>query len=92
MALDQKLILKAELDKLLEGGFIIQVEDIEWAFSIIIVPKKGGKWKICINYRALNKTTLKDRQRIPLIDEILEDIARNERHNFCDGYSRYQIS
>jgi hypothetical protein len=44
MALDMSAILKAKLDKLLEGGFIVQVKNTEWVSHVVIVPKKGGKW------------------------------------------------
>jgi hypothetical protein len=43
MAPDKSTILKAELDRLLEGGFITQVKNTEWVSPVVIVPKKGGK-------------------------------------------------
>jgi hypothetical protein len=44
MVPDKSAILKAELDRLLEGGFITQVKNTEWISLVVIVPKKGGKW------------------------------------------------
>jgi hypothetical protein len=43
MAPDKSAFLKAELDRLLEGGFITQVKNTEWVSPVVIVPKKGGK-------------------------------------------------
>ena len=54
MAPEKMKILKDELDKLLEGGFIVQVHNTEWVPLVVIVPKKGGKWRVCVN----NDTTV----------------------------------
>jgi hypothetical protein len=89
MAPEKAAILKAELDRLLEGGLIIQVKNTEWVSPVVIVPKKGGKWRICINYKALNLVTKKDHQPLSFIDELLDDVAGNEIFTFCDGYSGY---
>lgn len=89
MAPEKMRILKDELDKLLEGGFIVQVRNTEWVSPVVIVPKKGGKWRVCVNYRALNQVTKKDRQPLPHIDELLDDVADHDRYTFCDGYSGY---
>jgi hypothetical protein len=43
MALEKSAILKAELDRLLEDGFITHVKNTEWVSPVVIVPKKGGK-------------------------------------------------
>jgi len=61
MAPEKMSVLKAELDRLLEGGFITEVKNTEWVSPVVIVPKKGGKWRVCVNYKALNKFTKKDR-------------------------------
>lgn len=56
---------------------------------MVIVPKKGGKWRICVDYKALNKVTKKDRQPLPFIDELLDKVAGHQMYSFCDGYSGY---
>ena len=89
MAPDKARILRNELDKLLEGGFITQVRNTEWVSPVVIVPKKGGKWRVCVNYRALNQVTKKDRQPLPHIDELLDNVAGHDLYTFCDGYSGY---
>ena len=89
MAPDKVQIFRNELDKLLEGGFITQVHNTEWVSPVVIVPKKGGKWRVCVNYRALNQVTKKDRQPLPHIDELLDNVAGHDLYTFCDGYSGY---
>ena len=44
---------------------------------------------MCVNYRALNQVTKKDRQPLPHIDELLDDVAGHDFYTFCDGYSGY---
>jgi hypothetical protein len=53
-------MVKEELDKLLEAGFIRHVETIEWVFLVVLTLNKNGKLRVCVNYKALNKVTKKD--------------------------------
>ena len=46
-------------------------------------------WRICIDYRRLNKVTKKDHFPLPFIDQMLDRLARNEYFYFLDGYSGY---
>ena len=47
-------IVKEEIQKLLEVGFIYPISDNEWVSTLVIVPKKNGKWRVCIAYIELN--------------------------------------
>ena len=50
-------------------------------------------WRICIDYRKLNKVTRKDHFPLPFIDQMLNRLVGNEYLCFLDGYSGYnQIS
>ena len=46
-------------------------------------------WRICIDYRRLNKVIRKDHFPLPLIDQMLDRLAGNEYFFFLDGYSGY---
>ena len=60
---------------------------------LVIVPKKGGKWIICVEYRDLNKATKKDHFPLPFIDQVLDTLAGKKYFSFLDGYNGYnQIS
>ena len=46
-------------------------------------------WRMCIDYRRLNKSTRKDHFPLPFIDQILERVAGHDFYCFLDGYSGY---
>jgi len=59
----------------------------------VVIPKKNGKLRICLDFRKLNVATKKDPYPLPFTNEMLNIIARYEAYSFLDGYSRYhQIS
>eukprot|EP00253_Pinus_taeda_P022003 PITA_22003 len=60
-----KDIVKEELQKLLDARFIYPISDSEWVSPLVLVPKKNGKWRICVDYRELNKATKKDHFPLP---------------------------
>ena len=68
-------IVKEELQKLLNVNFIYPISDSQWVSPLVIVPKKNGKWRVCIDYRELNKFTLKDHFPLPFIDQVLDTLA-----------------
>jgi hypothetical protein len=84
-----KEILKEELQKLLNAGFIYPISDSEWASPLVIVPKKNGKWRVCVDYRALNKATQKDHFPLPFIDQVLDSLSGKKFFSFLDGFSGY---
>jgi len=83
------IMVKEELDKLLEVRFIRHVETTEWISHVVLALKKNGKLRLCIKYKALNKVTKKDRYPLPFCEEILEEVAWHEMYTFRDGYRGY---
>eukprot|EP00253_Pinus_taeda_P023260 PITA_23260 len=82
-------IVKEELQILLNAGFIYPISDSEWVSPLVIVPKKNGKWRVCVDYRALNKATQKDHFPLPFIDQVLDNLAVKKFFSFLDGFSGY---
>ena len=56
---------------------------------IIVVPKKNGKIRVCVDYRKTNAATITDPFLMPFYDAILNAIAGHEMYNFLDGFSGY---
>eukprot|EP00253_Pinus_taeda_P005550 PITA_05550 len=84
-----KEIVKEELQKLLNVGFIYPISDSQWVSPLVIVPNKNGKWRVCVDYRELNKATLKDHFPLPFIDQVLDSLAGKKYFSFLDGFSGY---
>ena len=62
------------LDSMLTNG-VIQPSSSEWASPPVLVRKKDGSVRWCVDYRALNNVTLKDAYPLPLIDSCLDTLA-----------------
>ena len=50
----------------------IKLSDSPWSAPVVMVPKKGGKLRFCVDYRGLNAVTIKDSYPIPRVDETLD--------------------
>jgi len=59
----------------------------------VVIPKKNGKLKICVDFKKLNKATKKKHYPLPFSNEVLNTIIRYEASSFLDRYLGYhQIS
>ncbi|MCO5561660.1 hypothetical protein L7F22_015281 [Adiantum nelumboides] len=81
--------VKEEIDNLLKLGFITKVKSRDWLFPIVVVSKKNGKLKVCVDYRKLIAQTIKDPFPLPFTDMMLDEIAGHEMYSFMDGYNGY---
>ena len=54
-----------------------------------MVPKKNGKWRICVDYRELNKATQNDHFPLPFIDQVLDSLVEQQFFSFLNGFSGY---
>ena len=55
----------------------------------LIPSRTMTRWRICIDYRKLNKAIRKDNFPLPFMDQMLDRLARHEYYCFLDGYSGY---
>jgi hypothetical protein len=63
--------LKKQLSLLLEKG-LVRPSVSAWGAPVLFAPKKDGGLRMCLDYRALNKLTIKNKCPIPRIDEIFD--------------------
>jgi hypothetical protein len=78
-----------EIHKLMATGFIKEVFHPEWLANPVLVKKKGGKWRMCVDYTGLNKACPKVPYPLPRIDQIVDSTAGCETLSFLDAYSGY---
>ena len=57
--------------------------------NIVPVPKKDGKVRICVDYRDLNRASLKDNFPLPYIDTLVDTMSKHSLFFFMDGFSGY---
>ena len=78
-----------ELAKLLEVGFIRDIKHPDWLANLVMVPKKDKSWRLCVDFKDLNKACPKDPFPLPHIDQIIDATAGHDSLCFLDAYSRY---
>ncbi|CAH9102252.1 unnamed protein product [Cuscuta epithymum] len=65
--------LKTQLQELLDNGFI-RPSHSPWGAPVLFVKKKDGTLRMCIDYRQLNKVTIKNRYPLPRIDDLFDQL------------------
>jgi hypothetical protein len=85
--------INEELAKLLAVGFIREVQHLDWLANPVLVKKKNGKWRMCVDCTGLNKACLKDPFPLPRIDQVADSTTGCEALYFLDtGTTRSQWS
>jgi hypothetical protein len=78
-----------EIAKLLAIGFNKEVYHPKWLANLVLVRKKCGKWRMCVDYTGLNKAWPKDLFPLPHIDQVVDSTSGCETLCFLDVYSGY---
>ncbi|KAA0050197.1 pol protein [Cucumis melo var. makuwa] len=85
--------LKVQLQELLDKGFI-RPSVSPWGAPVLFVKKKDGSMRLCIDYRELNKVTVKNRYPLPRIDDLFNQLQRATVFSKIDlrsGYHQLRI-
>jgi hypothetical protein len=81
--------VKKEVEKMLEVGFIRPCRYAEWISSVVPVQKKYGRWRVCVDFRDLNRATLKDEYPMPVTETLINAAAGHKILSFTDGNAGY---
>ncbi|TYJ98666.1 hypothetical protein E5676_scaffold507G00570 [Cucumis melo var. makuwa] len=82
--------LKVQLQELLDKGFI-RPSVSPWGAPVLFVKKKDGSMRLCINYRELNKVTVKNRYPLPRIDDLFDQLQGGTVFSKIDLYGHYEF-
>jgi hypothetical protein len=88
-AKERKEVIWVEILKLLAAGFICECKNPVCLANPVLVPKKTGQWRMCINYTDLNRHCPKDLFPLPRIDQVVNSTAGRALLCFLDCYSGY---
>ncbi|GJW23612.1 putative reverse transcriptase domain-containing protein, partial [Tanacetum coccineum] len=80
--------LSNQLQELADRGFILPSTS-PWGAPVLFVKKKDGSFRMCINYRELNKLTIKNRYPLPRIDDLFDQLQGSSVYSKIDLRSGY---
>jgi len=84
----------AQLLKEMQDANVIRPSTSAWASPIVLVKKKDGTLRFCVDYRALNKVTVADAFPLPKIDDLLDQLGKCRYFSTLDlksGYWQIQV-
>ena len=80
--------LKAQLEELLSKGFI-RPSISPWGAPVLFVKKKDGSLRLCIDYRQLNRVTIRNQYPLPRIDELFDQLQGSRVYSKIDLRAGY---
>lgn len=91
--IERRHIESEEIENMLERN-IIEPSSSPWGSPVVLIRKKSGDWRFCIDYRKLNACTIPDAYPLPRIDESLDSLAGAKwfcTMDLCSGYWQVEM-
>ena len=82
-------VVREEVTKLKQVGAIKEVFYPEWLANTVVVKKKSGKWRVCVDFMDLNKACSKDPFPMPKIDRLVDATVGHPWISFLDAFQGY---
>ena len=90
----QKTEIEKQLADMLRSG-TIRPSTSPYASPILLVKKKDGSWRFCVDYRCLNNITVKNKHPMPIVDELIDELSGAKwfsKLDFRSGYHQIRIA
>ena len=81
--------MRLEVRRLREVRAIREAFFLEWLANTVVVKKKNGKWRVCVDFTDLNRACLKDLFPMPKIDQLVDATYGHPRMSFLDAFQGY---
>jgi len=81
--------IEKEVNQFYKAGIIVPIRFLDWISNLVPVRKKIGEIRLCIDFRNLNKVSLKGNYPLPKMDHILQRVVGASCMSLLNGYSAY---
>jgi hypothetical protein len=82
-------IMEREVKKLSDAQIIMPLRYSDWVANLVLVRKKSGEIRLCVDFRNLNRSSKKDNYPLPKMEHILQRVIGASRISMIDGFSSY---
>eukprot|EP00253_Pinus_taeda_P029127 PITA_29127 len=82
-------LIEKEIKKLLDAKIIIPLRYSKWIANLVVVRKKNGEIRLCVDFKNLNKCSKKDNYPLPKMEHLLQRVSGARVMSFLDGFSGY---
>ena len=81
--------IEKEVKRMYDSQIIAPIRYLDWISNLVSTRKKTGEIRICVDFRNLNKVSLKDNYPLPKMDHILQKLVGSSKILLLDGFSGY---
>ena len=81
--------MRQEVGRLKKVGAIKEIFFPKWLANTVVVRKKNGKWRVCVDFIDLNRACLKDPFPMLKIDQLVDATYEHPRMSFLDAFQGY---
>jgi hypothetical protein len=82
-------IIEKYMKRMLDDNIILLLRYSNWVANLVPVRKKSGEIRLCVDFKNLNRCSMKDNYPLPKMDHILQRVVGAHRISLSDGYSGY---
>jgi hypothetical protein len=82
-------LIEKEIKKLFEAKIIVSLRFSKWVENLVPFRKKSGEIRLCVDFRNMNRVSLKDNYPLPKMDHILQKVVGSQKMSMLDGFSGY---